>query len=347
MYRKATNILLITVVFIFAARSYLIPSGLPKIPYRGVIGVLLGATSKSDSNEPLRAPLPSSYVYGSLGSLIVDEASKKSKRKIIILVVLESLGFASDQEIDPLIKDSIDGMILRLAKKYPRLEVNASGRDYPLSGTLGAELRYLCNFREVGGLTQFRLSVDPAYLPSSCVPAVLSLQNFETHYIHDGSSHFYRRNEVMPLVGFSEVHFQDSGARTFANCLSKPFCGDDDSAYSSARSILRDYLSGAASDGKRGLFLDLMTIDTHAPYTSEKTPLLSFKVKLEAASVKLFAFLDWLLRHDLFEYDVHIVIAPDHSPGSLLGPSGEKRANDHSVRSTKMNAVYNLKLISR
>ena len=346
MYRKATNILLISMAFIFAARSRLIPSGLPTVPYQELIGVLLGATSNSDLNEPSKAPLPSSYVYGSLRSLVVDEASIRSKQKIIILVVLESLGFASDQEIDPLIKDSIGGMILRLAKKHPRLEVSASGRDYPLSGTLGAELRYLCNFREVDGLTQFRLSVDPAYLPSSCVPAVLSLQNFETHYIHDGSSHFYRRNKVMPLIGFSEVHFQDSGARTFANCLSKPFCGDDDSAYSRARSILRDYLSGVASDGKRSLFLDLMTIDTHAPYTSEKTPLLSFKVKLEAASLKLFVFLDWLLRKDLSEYDVHVVIAPDHSPGSLLGPSGQKRAQDRFVKSSQMNAVYILRSIS-
>ena len=347
MYRKATNIFLITVVFIFAASSKLIPSGLPTVTYQGLIGALPFTRIKDASSQPLKATLPSSYVYGILRSLIVRESSNKAKQKIIILVVLESLGFASDPEIDSLIKDNIDGMILRLAQKHPHLQVNDSGRDYPLSGTLGAELRYLCNFREVDGLTQFRLSLDSAYLPSSCVPAILSLQNFDTHYIHDGSSHFYRRNKVMPLIGFSGVHFQDSGARTFANCLTRPFCGDDDSAYSSARSILRDYLSGAASDGKRGLFLDLMTIDTHAPYTSEKTPLLSFKVKLEAASVKLFAFLDWLLRHDLSEYDVHIVIAPDHSPGSLLGPSGEKRANDHSVRSTKMNAVYNLKLISR
>jgi hypothetical protein len=307
---------------------------------------LPGATIKGDPTELLKAPLPSSHVYGILTSLIVRESSKKLKQKIIILLVLESLGFASDPEIDSLIKDNIDGMIFRLAQKHPHLQVNDSGRDYPLSGTLGAELRYLCNFREVDGLDQFRISVNPAYLPSSCVPAILSLHNFDTHYIHDGSSHFYRRNKVMPLIGFSGVHFQDSGARTFANCLSRPFCGDDDSAYSRARSILRDYLSGAASDGKRGLFLDLMTIDTHAPYTSEKTPLLSFKVKLEAASQKLFAFLDWLLRNDLSEYDVHIVIAPDHSPGSLLGPSGEKRANDLSVRSTKMNAVYSLELIS-
>lgn len=333
--------------FIFAARSNLIPSGIPMIAYQGLIGSLPGTTIKGDSTEPLKAPLPSSHVYGILRSLIVRESSQRPKQKIIILVVLESLGFASDPEIDSLIKDDIDGMILRLAQKHPHLQVNDSGRDYALSGTLGAELRYLCNFREVDGLSQFRISVDPAYLPSSCVPAILSLKNFATHYIHDGSSHFYRRNKVMPLIGFSWVHFQDSGARTFTNCLSRPFCGDDDSAYSRARSILRDYLSGAASDGKRSLFLDLMTIDTHAPYTSEKTPLLSFKVKLEAASKKLFAFLDWLLRNDLSEYDVHIVIAPDHSPGSLLGPSGEKRDKDHSVRSTKMNAVYNLDLISR
>ena len=347
MYRKATNIFLITMAFIFAARSNLIPSGLPTIPYQGLIGALPGTAIKGASSQPLKAPLPSSYVYGILRSLIDRESNQKPKQKIIILVVLESLGFASDPEIDSLIKDNIDGMILRLARKHPYLEVTDSGSDYPLSGTLGAELRYLCNFREVDGLTQFRISLDPAYLPSSCVPAFLSLKNFDTHYIHDGSSHFYRRNKVMPLIGFSGVHFQDSGARTFANCLSRPFCGDDDSAYSRARSILRDYLSGAASDGKRGLFLDLMTIDTHAPYTSEKTPLLSFKVKLEAASKKLFAFLDWLLLSDLSEYDVHIVIAPDHSPGSLLGPSGENRAKDHSVRSTKTNAVYNLELISR
>ena len=150
----------------------------------------------------------------------------------------------------------------------------------------------------------------------------------------------------MPLIGFSGIHFQDASARTFANCLSKPFCGDDDSAYSRARTILRDYLSGGASEGKRGLFLDLLTIDTHAPYTSERTPLLSFKVKLVAASMKLFAFLDWLLRNDLSEYDVHIVLAPDHSPGSLLGPSDEKKDQEQFDRSTKMNAVYILKLIS-
>ena len=152
MYRKATNAFLIIMAYIFTARSNLVPSGLPTATYKGLIGALPGKTNKKNSNEQLKGPLPSSYVYGTLKDLIANEASQKPKQKIIVLVVLESLGFASDPEIDNLIKDNIDSMILRLKQKHPRLGVNTSGRDYPLSGTLGAELRYLCNFRELTGL---------------------------------------------------------------------------------------------------------------------------------------------------------------------------------------------------
>ena len=148
----------------------------------------------------------------------------------------------------------------------------------------------------------------------------------------------------MPLIGFTKSHFQKSSARTLARCISRPFCGSDEESYSNARAIIKNYLINTDIKTK-GLFISLMTIDTHAPYISKDGPLLGFKNQLDVATERLFVFFDWLYNLDLSSRNTYIVLTTDHPPGGLpisKNTSSTANNNHNSNNKAKTNFVYML-----
>lgn len=348
MYRIIANTVFIIIAYIVLASTSLIPSGIPSLSYRKYLSILAQKSSTVNGNTSEHA-LPSSPVYEYIKDIKTKEPKKNSNSTIILLIVLESLGLTLDPKIDDWMVDTFQSKISNLSHKYPHLEMRIREADYSLGGTLGAELRYLCNFRSKKYLNQFRIMPSREGLPNACLPELFLRKGYKTYYIHNGSPSFYRRNTIMPLIGFSEIRFQSSNARTFARCISKPFCGSDAVSYSQIKSILKHYL-GNADKSNKGLFLNLMTIDTHAPYISKNGPLEGFKQQFNTASENLFIFLDWLYSQNTIKGDIYVILTSDHQPGGL--PIDKKYISkpstaDGSSNHRKTNFVYEIYADSR
>ena len=193
MYRTLVNTALLTAAYIILASSAVIPSGIPILSFQKLKSLLRPNNNQAVINNSEQPVLPPSPVYGHIKK-IKDQDLRKNQ-PIILLITMESLGLTSDKKIDSWIQHSFQQNLNKLSKKFSYVKIKRAEKDYQLGGTLGAELRYLCNFRSSKNLNRFRINPTPERTPFECLPAILSRQGFYTHYIHNGSSSFYRRNQ--------------------------------------------------------------------------------------------------------------------------------------------------------
>jgi len=327
--RIAANTALTALVFAIASKSLLIPSGIP-IAIQNPIKSLF---QKPSSGRLINPALRPSSVYNSLAT----EANKpQGKGALIVLIILESFGLTEDKSLNQFILSNIE-RATKPARKVKGYEISRASNDTSLGGTLGAELRYLCNLQTTEAFAAYKnFSTAQQSETSRCLPRLIRRNGGTSIYIHNGSKRFYNRDRIMTMIGFNRKYFQ--GPIVISDCLTKPFCGSDEASYSTAEADIAPTTGGK---NNANLFIQIMTIDTHAPYLGHNDIIFSYKRKVSGSAKLLENFLARTLeiRKNL---PTVIVLTSDHPTplGSTKGNS--QKMNDlPQTQETKLdNFVY-------
>jgi len=295
---------------------------------------------KTISRKSVGNILPTSSVYNSLAA----EAKKPGERgTLIVLIVLESFGLNHDKTLKRFFVSNIEDAI-KPALRVRGYSISRLSNDASLGGTLGAELRYLCNLRTYEAFESYKKSSSALKLSTSkCLPRLIRMGGGLSIYIHNGSKRFYKRDRIMPLVGFNRSYFQRPSLihKRIIDCLTMPFCGNDEESYSTAESIITTASTLNGQQSKAKLFIQIMTINTHAPYQGSHDVISAYKEKVANSSTLLRRFLVKIVdaRKNLPTF---ILVTSDH-PAPLGFPAGksQKVVNlPHAQQSTAENPVY-------
>jgi len=283
-----------------------------------------------EKSEPIETP--DSEVY-----LTLAESMSNNKRKTAyFLIVLESLGFTNDLQVNAFVRDLIEKEFAASIVNKKKYKLHRLPNDYRMFGTLGAELRYNCNIKSLSSLALFRSRKADLHSTKNCLPMIAARNNIETSYIHGNMSRFYHRDVIMPMIGYDYVYFNDyngNWAERIIDCINKPFCSDDIESISRAKSI---YLQFAENiDDKTGIFVDILSISSHGPYTQSSNLIESYK-EVAIDSIKEFSGLISLITSPGTGIDSFIVITSDHGPYLAKPSSGI----DSSEDTEKINFVY-------
>jgi len=287
------------------------PSGIPRIDF---FGFWFEKFQKKFSKQPTTKTTSTidesnrdSHIYDVLDWEIGNRSP--GTKKLIVLIVLESLGFTGANEIDRATLSNVNKMINRLKVKNKRLAVKSLQAEKSIGSTLGAELRYLCNVKKEAEIQSY---LEGSKHPKSgCLANKVKVNKGSTLYFHEGRRGFYRRQWIMPAIGFERLSFQNESRTTLSKCLVKPFCGDDTDAFTKALWSVEKWAQGQT--GSELLFITIMTIDTHAPYVGSQGVSYSYKNSVRLSLGKLEAFLAKLLEVKMLQ-DVVIGLIPDHPP---------------------------------
>jgi len=337
--RIAANIFLTAILFLLASKSRLMPSGVPNFILEGLqelMGMVRSVNAELDvkpSKFYQANALPPSSVYNTLHNNV---GSGEGQGKLIILIVMESFGWQSSKATNAFILKNIESAIYHTssaAHGYSSLKLE---NDYSLGGTLAAELRYLCNLRSEKSFDTYKYWSQGGSIAAQCIPKLIVSNGGTSWYIHDGGKRFYRRNIIMPLIGFTDLNFQSFGSpfETLSRCFSLPFCGSDKNSYDKALNIIFHHGNLPATSD---LFIHIMTIDSHSPYTGQYSVELAYKEQVSSAAELLSGFLNAVMNLRQSEPTV-ILIAPDH-PAPL--PNVNPFKSSYSLSSEKGdNFVY-------
>ena len=330
MYRAALNAFLLIASYAVLASSDLVPSGIPLELFRSVIDGFTGTASVASSGS-VGDDLPASIVYE---TLLERSRTRVRTGHLLMLVTLESFG-RFNSTVDESVRVNLEHELSSLSSDSFFLA--SLGGEYQLGATLGAELRALCGFKEAENLNAFRINPSVKGLPGSCAPVLLRSAGYKTYYFHDGAPSFYRRNEIMPVIGFDRSEFQSPQIRNIWNCFVKPFCGSDANSYSRALKLVRSYYgrSGREGDCCNKLFISLLTIDTHAPYPSPGGAVKGYLGATQKSSRELSGFLRQVRASVPDSVGITVLLQSDHPP-----PLQINEESTGEVGSDKDNIVY-------
>ena len=285
------------------------PSGIP-INLLDRIAHKISHPSARTIDKDGSAARPPSQLYKLLKDDIVN--STLTAQPIVLVIVLESLGHPSDRnDLSAWLENLLASRLSQAISIRKDLKLFRMEDEYAFMGTLGAELRYLCNintdlvFNEIRQKSLDRLSAK-AEAFKSCIPNLAKNIDYETYYFHDGQQNFYNRKSIMKDVGMQTMTFQRSDLdplKWLAKCYSRPFCGDDRLLFQQAAKTLNKKTAG------KPRLVYLLTINTHAPYTGNQNILTSYK---REASDSAYLVGKFIRRAVSLNKNIKVFVASDH-----------------------------------
>jgi len=323
--RTVANAALTMLCFILLSKSWIVPSGIPDNFYDTITSHL--RRTQAQEKDTINLDLPSSSVYASLFRE-VSSLRGGNNGALIILIVLESLGLTEDKNLNKQVLSMVEKAI-RPALDYKGYSISKLSNDVSLGGTIGAELRYLCNLQTIEDLKSLRNSQASNIKSAKCLPRLIQEKGGQALYIHNGTNRFYNRDTILKEIGFGKLYFQTrlKYPDLFFVCSSKPFCGSDKNSYLTANTII----SRLTKNVKASTLMHILTIDSHGPYLGHHNAEESYKVEVAKAALLLEKFIVTTLntRKDM---QTSLIITSDHPPG--LG-------EEHVCPSKKCNTLQN------
>lgn len=182
--------------------------------------------------------------YDSVSKQLFDNINKDSNSKKILLIVNESLGKATDSNIQK-------ALLAPLYKHSSQYEYIEDGSFRFVGATVSGELRELC--QKNATVMDIRKVEDREF--SNCLPELLNQQGYDTYSVHGADGNLYDRYRWYPLIGFEHTLFKEDFEEA-RDC--KSFSGKCD--YDLFEPIA-DILAS-----KEKVLLYWLTLNTHAPY---------------------------------------------------------------------------------
>ena len=329
--RAVANAALTALLFILLSKSPLVPSGIPYSLYETLIRSIGGNQAQEGVN--INPNLPSSSVY----DLLFREVSspQEGNGAVIILIVLESLGLTEDINLNKQVLSMVE-KAMRQALNFSGYSISKVSNDKSLGGTLGAELRYLCNLQTKEDFKSFKYSPANSIKSAKCLPRLIQEKGGQTIYIHNGTTKFYNRDKIMKKVGFGEVYFQGrlNLLELLTLCSSRPFCGSDENSYSTAKTVI----SHLTKNSNASSLINVLTIDSHGPYFGHYDAKESYKTEVAKATLMLEEFIVTTLRTRK-DMKTSIIITSDHPPA--LGEEHLCPRNKCNTLQDHTNKLYN------
>jgi hypothetical protein len=308
-FKKAANLIAISGCFIIAAKSNIIASGIPG-NLLNRIAHKINYTSARTIDKDGSAERPTSQLHKLLKADVIN--SNFTAQPIVLVIVLESLGHPTDQnDLSAWLENLLVSRLSQAISSRKDLKLYRMEDEYAFMGTLGAELRYLCNVNTELALNDIRqrsfnrLSAN-AEAFKNCIPNLAKSLGYETYYFHDGQSNFYNRKSIMKDAGMQTLTFQRSSSDPFewlAKCYLRPFCGDDRLLFQQAAKTLNKKTAGNPR------LVYILTINTHAPYTGNQNILTSYK---REASDSVYLVGKFVRRAVSLNKNIKIFMASDH-----------------------------------
>ena len=306
---KLVNFGVIIVVWFLLSKSGFFASG---------IGILFKyklvpfASAKSNSGRLSTLLLPSSQLHSFLVSN-VNRSMASQKKSITILITLESFGNSPIPSLSNFTKTHLEAALLKVVNESHSYSLSALQDEYPFLGTLGAELRYLCDIQSESQLLLYQNLHASLADSSNCIPSIVRHYHGYTHYFHSGHGYFYNRYKVMPFIGFKEASFLKSSFNPLDNlraCITLPFCGNDRPLYAELQSAIKRISRSSRYDLG---FFSFMTIDTHAPYLGRMDIVEAYKSRVLLSIADIASFVSSVLE-DNPDVDFTFILASDHPP---------------------------------
>jgi len=181
------------------------------------------------------------------GTLSTDIGPVRSSTQLLSIAV-ESYGLALDQK-------GRDALIAPLIERTRSEYAITQGAHRFYGATFQGEVRELCGARLLGNASTPRVM----FRLSSCLPARLRREGFDTEAIHGNGGDIYSRAKLYPAMGFRRTWFYEDLRTTDPNvspCFGTLFNGACDArVYERALSLF---------DGQKR-FVHVMTLDSHLP----------------------------------------------------------------------------------
>ncbi len=311
--RTGVNLLLIFfIAFIFSQSKY-IPSGAHPNTLKEIIDFFI-KDSKSEYYKFSKEYNPKTKNYKSgLYQLILNSIDNTDiKRKIIILIVAESLGIVEDKDlelrIEKLFQDKFQSVINDTQDN--KFELLRLKNENSPGGTLRMEYMSLCN--------NFKQYEEELF--DKCLPNLLKNKNsWESIYMHSPSLEFYNRSKIMREIGFQELFSQREILIKQRNiikqiklCFSRNFCAPSD------EELFKSALKKIKEIKNTNLFLNILTVEGHGPFrgkniSKERNELENYYKKAEISISQISNFLKLLLRENKNK-ELEIYIVSDHPP---------------------------------
>jgi hypothetical protein len=280
--KSIINFLALFTCFTLASKSSIIASGIPQSLLE-LLGIQHIASLGDTYRDP---PRPPSELNKLLRSNIFG--LYRYTKTTALIIVMESLGpQENNKELSEWLRNSQASYFSKAISTRPDLKLLAMKDEYAFMGTLGGELRFLCNINTMDAYEYMRQHrINSSQLSQNnknlryCIPNLFRTIGYETHYFHDGQRNLYDRETIMPRVGFQHVNFQKTSAdplNWLARCYSRPFCGNDMNSFQNAVRVLKENKTGEPQ------FIHVMTIDTHAPYTGSTNIIESYKRRVSSS----------------------------------------------------------------
>ena len=265
-----------------------------------------------------------SFFYPSLKSYKSEELKKK---KNVVLVIVESLGYAHDPAVQEFLLEPLND--IKLNKKF---HISSSKLEASEGSTVTAEFRELCGI--------YYSNYKKIHEGLICAPKVFHELGYETLAAHPYIGGFFNRRVWWKEIGFKTTHFMTSlNNKNFKKCYGsyESFC--DNQFFSKTLE--------EASYAERPFFLYYLSIEGHLP-----TKLASEKDYLDCTSKlkrnRLFcgnllankSLIQTIVQTiiDLELEDIDFYLVGDHVPKTILS----ENSNIHEG-----NNVQTISLISK
>tara|TARA_B100001250_G_scaffold414337_1_gene452060 strand:+ start:2741 stop:3742 length:1002 start_codon:yes stop_codon:yes gene_type:complete len=321
--RILTNLVLLIFIFIILSGSKYIPAGINlKTLYQ------LFTVFSDQKSQDIQTSQESS-IY----PLITNEFNiSRNKRKIVVLLLLESLGVPSDPIHADKIKKLYEKNLKDIIKSSNRKEIYFKSFPFQHSpgGTLRMELLTLCNSYNYSDLNMYH----------KCIPNIIANSNlWFSSYYHSPGLDFYNRRKIFKDVGFDNLFSLREQSINDKNivsqlkwCLTRNFCAPPDSH------LYENILITLKANSNPNLFLNVLTVDAHGPYRDINffTNNNEFDIYLSMVEKSLSDATDFIKRLLFIKqsYEVSIFLVSDHP--ALLSSSSH-------IKDSSSNYFYYLK----
>ena len=191
--------------------------------------------------------LYSSNVYPKVNNIFYDDVLLKKENGIetnILLVIVESLGFSTDEKVRSYLLNDLKDHNLNV-----EFDIQYTSLDAELGSTVTSEFRELCgikfnNWSQLGNFT--------------CIPEILKSKGYSVHAAHPYLNGYFNRREWWNKIGFSNTYFMTSIKKDFLpKCSGSYQSLCDDSFFK--------YIFDDISQKNDPFFLYYLSIEGHAP----------------------------------------------------------------------------------
>jgi hypothetical protein len=146
---------------------------------------------------------------------------------------------------------------------------------------------------------------------SRCLPAILSENHWQTHFLQGANLQFMNKDQAMPTMGFDRVHgyewFNTKGEKSFI------WGAGDEEFFQGARRYIT-----ALRKQQQPWLLSLLTVGTHQPFSASEDSVKKHGSRKRAALAELddavASFLDWLRDSGVLK-DTLVILTSDESQG--------------------------------